>query len=150
MLEIERGFARKKTINLTPLIDIIFQLVIFFMLSTTFVKIEAVDVFVEKRAEEKEKPKEIKNLTPMQKLYRKDSNGPIEVQLLENRILVNGEVAELSSLKTVMLDELRQGAKRDTKVFVQKGVSVQQMVDVLDNIKSAGAASISINKIIEE
>ena len=36
-MEIERGRRHSSSVNLTPLIDVVFLLIVFFMLSTSFV-----------------------------------------------------------------------------------------------------------------
>lgn len=143
MLEFQRNVTRKKQINLTPLIDIIFQLVIFFMLSTTFVKMEALDVFVENEVEEIEEPK-IKKLTPAQQHFADNKVGPLVIIIGSEISTLNDEEVANYALERKIRAEIDKKKDRKVSVSVQKEVKVQNLVNVIDYVRLAGGTNILI------
>lgn len=115
-------------LNIAPLIDVVFLLLIFFMLASTFIAPETIDLSVSR------------------------SNAPGaaggDVMLVDVR--ADGDV-RLNGL-SLGLDDLgpelvaRVGARRDTAVAVraEARVPVQRLVSVMDSIQAVGLSNIRL------
>ena len=137
----EQPIHKQAKINITPLIDIIFQLVIFFMLSTTFIKTEALDVFVAE--DSKAVPQ-----GAAQKVSDFYDSEQFKIEVFaDSRIVLNGYELELQNLKSALTDKL--GAKPDQKIEViaREGSNVQGLVDIIDLVKKSNATNISIDSL---
>jgi len=117
------------TIDVTPMIDIVFQLVLFFMVSTTFVSAPGIEV---------ELPKSSATAMVEDKL---DINIWIAA---DGTVLVNDVPVTASSLANL----LEKQAKRDESALViikaDTGVSHGRVVLVMDQVKAAGLSRLAI------
>ncbi len=114
-MRLNESLPTKSPINLTPLIDVVFLLLIFFMLVSTFLKFNAMPI-----AAIDSGPAIV------------DANDTIIVQILDGqRLKVNGTIIALNGL-LANLDEL--AAKGATKAVVKPmpDVTVQDLVSVLE------------------
>jgi biopolymer transport protein ExbD len=124
----------KRTIaalNLTPLIDVLFILIIFFMLTTTFMKIESMELILPSTAAGKAAEKQ-----EVVRIFVQD-NGDM---LLGNRKLNEDEMSESLSR---MFDK-----DPNTRVMLltADGVTMQQLVDLMDRIYLMGGKSLFVRK----
>lgn len=119
----------RKTISLTPLIDIVFLLLVFFMLTAHFVKDDALDIVLP----EAESAKDI------------DDNEVLEIILDKTgHILINEKYISPSELDEVLQSLLN---KHDNKRVILRGDEIAQlglMVKVMDAARKAGAESLDI------
>lgn len=117
------------TIDVTPMIDIVFQLVLFFMVSTTFVSAPGIEV---------ELPKSSATAMVEDKL---DINIWIAA---DGTVLVNDVPVTASSLANL----LEKQAKKDESALViikaDTGVSHGRVVLVMDQVKAAGLSRLAI------
>ena len=118
--------VRTFEINLTPLIDVIFQLLIFFMLSSNFTQPTAINVRL---------PKAVTS-----DIVR-DENLMIVVTS-ENIIYLNEKVITLDELKDVL--SKGAGAKRPVLIKADRRASVGRIVDVWDLGRSLGIERINV------
>lgn len=127
-----RTERRTRPIQLTPLIDVVFLLIIFFMLSTTFIRIESMELGLPGKGES---GKAVAGKMPL--LIDIASTGGIFWQ----RELV---------LPTTLRAKLEKDLKRDPdrKVLVRsgKGITVQKLVSVLDVVYLAGVKDVAVDK----
>ncbi len=94
-----RASRREATVELTPLIDVVFLLLIFFMVSTSFVQNQALNVDL---------PQANGDAQPSQDLY-------IEVVVLQNgRYEIEGRVVADASL---------QGLAKTLQIFIEKNTA---------------------------
>lgn len=134
MVEIARRGRRAKEMDLTPLIDIVFQLVIFFMLTTTFVASESLEL----------------------SLPSKGAGAPLGSEMLRIEIRSNGSVqVNQATMTSTQLEEMlfnRIGANPEVKIgiFSTPGVSVQQLVSVMDMVYLAGGKHVKVDRIAYE
>ena len=119
-----------RALPLTPLIDVTFILIIFFMLTTSFMKLESLELIL-----------------PSKGGKAADKQEVVRVYLYENGDLQLGN-------RKVTVDELNDNLKTmftrdpETKMMVltAEGVTMQQMVSAMDRINEAGGRSIFVRK----
>ncbi len=133
-MQFERSVRRNKGLNLTSLIDVIFLLVVFFMLTSKYISYQAINLnFLPDKKEEAEK------LSVGVTLY-------IEL-LANNNFLLDGKKYRLNQLKTVINPIINKNNSLDDFSIIlvsRKGVIVQEVVQAMDYIKSMGIKNISL------
>ena len=128
-MELEHGL---KQIDIAPLIDMIFQLLIFFMLTSNFVMQPGIKVNL---------PKAVTSETV------KSENIEILISA-ENVTYVEGRVFTLQELKTL----LKEAAKRNQSILIKsdKRASLGRVVEIWDMCRDMGVGQISIATNQEE
>jgi biopolymer transport protein ExbD len=107
-----RGHWRRRPISLTPLIDIIFLLLLFFMLSSTFTRFAEVP------------------LVNAGTVAADTGAAPVLVQLGADTVRVNGDIAALAAVPD-RLASLREGGEATALITLDDTVSSQRLVDLL-------------------
>lgn len=123
---------RRQLISLTPLIDVVFILLLFFMLSSTFMRWRQVDVSAAVSVQES--TKEVRML----RLSAADEG----VLSFEQQTYA---LADQAALKTL----IAQDSEAVYALDVEAGVKTQSMINALDELKRAGAASVSLAGVIQ-
>ena len=125
------GRYRKKrnimSLDLTPLIDVVFLLLIFFMVSTTFNKYGKIDIDV-----------------PVSKVSEKTEDIKIEIVIDKNEnyfILKDGKTFPIN------LDDLGEHLKDVKKVSItgDKNLKYQTVMDLITKVKQHGIENLGIN-----
>lgn len=119
---------------LTPLIDVVFILIIFFMLTTSFMKVESLELILPSKGGKAAERQEVVRLL----LYE---NG--EMQLAGRKLEGDTLDAELRAL-------FAKDAATKMMVLTGDGVTMQQMVGAMDRIYAAGGQSIFVRKWVEK
>jgi len=122
-MELEHGL---KQIDIAPLIDIVFQLLIFFMLTSSFIMQPGIKVNL---------PKAVTSEVV------KFEN--IEILITgENVTYLNGRVVTTQDLKTL----LKQAAKREQTILIKadKRASLGRVVEIWDLARDLGISQINI------
>lgn len=127
LLDLRRP-TRRKTISLTPLIDVVFILLLFFMLTSSFLHIRQIDVSAVTHSKQ-------------QKTY----DEPFIVNILNNK----GDFKLKNKAYTVNRALAIQSfvTNHTNAVYIietSDGVKTQTMISVLDAFKQAGAKSVSL------
>ena len=112
-------------IELTPVIDIVFLLLIFFLVATTFQQTE----------------REMQIALP-----EAESGGPISVSLRElvvniqsdGSVIVGGRSVSLEDLRTIVGDAVDANPEQKVTVRADKSATYDRVVGVLDACKAAG------------
>ncbi|MCA9274080.1 MAG: biopolymer transporter ExbD [Phycisphaerales bacterium] len=112
-------------IELTPVIDIVFLLLIFFLVATTFQQTE----------------REMQIALP-----EAESGGPITVSLRElvvniqsdGSVIVAGRSVDLEDLRTIVRDAVEANPEQKVTVRADKSATYDRVVGVLDACKAAG------------
>jgi biopolymer transport protein ExbD len=132
MIEIERQLRKFKAIPLISLIDVVFQLLIYFMLTTSFTRSESLELSLPAPAEAAQ-------------LARQDDAQTMHIYIsntgetfLEQKSMGEQDMAqELHS-------ELAVNPDRGILVLSAQQVPVKVLVHVMDRIYSAGGKNISV------
>lgn len=116
------------TIDMAPLIDIVFILLIFFMVTTTFVKDMKLDL---------ERPKANSAVMASSKAIRLfiDRNGDT---------YVDGEAVRLWLIQSKLRDLLSTSSNKIVLVVTDEGVPAGRLVEVVDQARLAGAESVGV------
>jgi len=120
--------TRGKEINMTPLIDMVFILLIFFIVTTSFVREAGVDVQrpSAQTAETKEKANVILGLTS------------------EGRIFVEGRSLDIRSVRAYMERFLAETPEGSVVIVADRQSMTGTAVQVLDQCRLAGVKNISL------
>jgi biopolymer transport protein ExbD len=130
-MNFERTSRRKVlSLNLTPLIDVLFILIIFFMLTTSFMRIESLELVLPSVSGKAATKQEVVQIF----VY---ANGDLA---LGQRRLDPQELSE-SLARMIGKDPMTR-----IMLFSADGVSVQQLVNVMDKIYQIGGKSLFVRK----
>lgn len=129
-----QGFTSQKrrihAVPLTPLIDVVFLLVVFFMLTSSFVITESLELAL---------PSVKEASLPAGK------EKPIVVRMLEKGGLsINNRQIIPESLQSTLEDLLIDNGGRRIVLFSAPDANVQELVSVVDQIYMAGGRNISV------
>ncbi|MEM0922422.1 MAG: biopolymer transporter ExbD [Pseudomonadota bacterium] len=118
---------RRLRISMTPLIDVVFILLVFFMLASSFLDWRS-----------------IKLSSAGGQGVASGVEGALLVDLTETGPRLSGEQMSLQDLGTRIAERLTQ--KPDQRVLVRPAdaVEMQRMVDLLDRLAEAGATDIAL------
>jgi biopolymer transport protein ExbD len=121
--------AVKTDINLTPLIDIVFLLLIFFMLISNFVEEESLNI---------ELPQASSSVSI-------DENKEIIVSIDKAGLFyINGMKTTKSFLQSQLKGQLETSKTKEVFVSGDKKSSLQDIIFIMDVAKKSGAKSVSI------
>ncbi len=115
-------------VDMSPLIDMVFILLIFFMVTTTFVKDMQVDLN-----------------RPGASSAEISSDKSIRVTLdSSKKIYFDGQEVELWALQGLLRNTLKTSDSKDVLVITDSSVSAQSLIDVIDQIRLAGAENVGV------
>lgn len=130
-MDIQRSPKNKISgLNLTPLIDVLFILIIFFMLTTSFMRVESLELILPSAAGKNAGKEEAVHIF----IY---ANGDMS---LGSRKLGPAELQE--SLSRILAGD----ASTKIMLLTAEGVTVQQMVNVMDKVYQMGGKSLLVRK----
>jgi biopolymer transport protein ExbD len=118
---------RRPLISLTPLIDVVFILLIFFMLASSFLNWRAIALDAPGRA-----------------AASPSMEGALLVEIRDDGLRLGGETVSLDRLVRRAADSLAKKPDRRVLVRPAKGVAVQEVVVVLDRLAAAGVGNMSL------
>ncbi|MES9941536.1 MAG: biopolymer transporter ExbD [Candidatus Thiodiazotropha sp. 6PLUC2] len=128
-MEYEYRRRSNHVLNLTPLIDIIFLLLVFFMLTAHFIEDEAIDIQL---------PEAVSS-TPS------SEDDTVEVSLLPSGdILVNGRPTRVDRLEEALRGALHASSKRFVRLKGDQTAHFGTGIKIIDAARSAGAESLDI------
>ena len=127
-MEFARYQRSKQELNVAPLIDVVFLLLTFFMLASTFVEPEAVDLMLEGGESATVAPAE-----------------PLEVQVTTDGIIrLNGLRLSLGQLSTEIAARIKGGQEHSVTIKADAEVPVQILVQIMDQVQSAGVDNLRL------
>jgi len=126
-MEFIRSKGEKPHIEIAPLVDIIFLLLIFFMLSSNFIQPNIHMELPEASTEEK--------------LEKVDLVVTVD---RDSRIFVNRDQIDPDELQTALEEKMASLGKNDVIFRGDKTIGYELFVKILDTAKAAGATSFSV------
>jgi len=120
---------KSASFDLTPLIDIVFQLLIFFMVTTTFVNLE----------------NRVKVNLPSGDFAAVEPSKNITVTITENNtIYLNGKLIDPLKITESIATELKKEPEKIVVLEADKNVLHGKVISVMDLLKKGGADKIAI------
>lgn len=124
------GRRRTSTVpNLTPLIDIVFLLLVFFMLTSHFVRDEVLNI----------------------DLPEADSGEPLDepeqIEIIiteEGQYSVNRQIVTLKELETILADEIKDQKEKVVRIRGDENVDLGIAIGAFDAARKAGASGVDI------
>ena len=129
-------------LEMTPLIDVVFLLLIFFMLATTFDERSAFKIDLPKSTVAKTK----ETLKEVQVLVDKDKN--IYLSYTENN-KSQQEKLELSNFVSAVSVKLNNSQSKDVMISADKTIDYGFIVEIMSLLKESGASAINIDTAIK-
>lgn len=121
-------------LGITPLIDIVFLLLIFFMLTSRFIAHEGLEVDLPKT----EKPHELKS-----------RESRVIVLLEAGQVIYLGRVVSLREFRLAVSDLEGEELTAPFEIRSSRAASVQTLVTVLEVLREAGASRVRIGTVYE-
>lgn len=117
-----------ETFNFSSLTDVVMQLLIFFLLTFSFANTRGVNVIL---------PKAQSGQPPLRKT--------ISVAIaMDRKIYLNGDLVAKDKLVNRLAQLIRKDAEQQIVVRADKGLQLQDVIDILDIAKSTGATKLFI------
>ncbi|MBN2803982.1 MAG: biopolymer transporter ExbD [Deltaproteobacteria bacterium] len=118
------------TIELTPLVDVVFLLLIFFLLTATYVKNPNIDI-------------DLPKATP-QETFTKDNDLTIAIKK-DGTIRYDNDSVSILKLKEIFENKIKKGGKNAVVIVkADKGSTHGRVVEVMDLAKSSGFSKLAI------
>ena len=125
MFDFQRSFHRRRP-SLTPIIDVVFLLLVFFMLASTF----NVD-------------KKVNLLSEIMNGSSNYDENPRLIEIKSDKLLINGVETD-DNVAIKRLEEITQDLSQIIIVKVLAGTSTQRMLDVIELLKSSGFSNLKL------
>lgn len=128
-MNFRRHRRTEERVDITPLIDIIFQLVLFFMVSTTFVTNPGIDVDLPRAAAD----------------ALIEDQASVEVWMtVDGAVYVDQDPVDLAGLRGRLERAAQEDASTQVVVKADGGVDHRRVVTVLDLARSVGLTQLAI------
>lgn len=120
--------ANKKLISLTPLIDVVFILLIFFMLASNFIEWASIQVSV----------------APVSEMRAFDEKQNMVVVVGEKEVWFNEENIAFTQISEHVLAHLQTYPAAILHIQPKAQVSIQHLVDVIDSLQQSGISTYTL------
>lgn len=124
---------RRAVISLTPLIDVVFILLIFFMLASSFLNWRSIEL-----------------AAPAQAVPGASHDDALSVRLHADGLMINGAVVTLDDLTVQVQEHLIAAPEGRVLVEVTPGVPLQDAITVVDRLAAVGAVDLSLVRVETE
>lgn len=118
---------RRALIGLTPLIDVVFILLVFFMLASSFLDWRAIDLNA-----------------PAEAKARGSMTGALLVEVRTDGLRLAGETVSIDTLTDRVGARMAQNPDQRVLIKPAAGVVLQDAVQVLDRLAAAGVTDLSL------
>ena len=140
---IKRRSGGTLVLEITPLIDVVFLLLIFFMLATSFDERSAFKIDLPKSTAAKTKS----TLKEVQVLVDKDRN--VYLRYTDNSGKSQNEKLDLTSFVSVVSEKLNNSENKDVIISADKDIDYGFIVEIMSLLKESGASAINIDTEIK-
>jgi len=133
----ERGRRKEVSVSVTPLIDVLFLLVIFFMVTGTFKRLGELEL-------------QLPGSTTSTPVAEDESAHEVELLVSEDgRMVLDGEEVEMRELKGKLRGILRRDPSSRIMIKAEKSVEHGRVVMLLDIVRDAGFLGAGIGTYME-
>lgn len=140
---IKRRSSGTLVLEITPLIDVVFLLLIFFMLATSFDERSAFKIDLPKSTAAKTKS----TLKEVQVLVDKEKN--IYLRYTDNSGKTQRDKLDLSNFVSVVSEKLNTSESKDVMISADKAIDYGFIVEIMSLLKESGASAINIDTAIK-
>ena len=140
---IKRRSGGTLILEITPLIDVVFLLLIFFMLATSFDERSAFKIDLPKSTAAKTKS----TLKEVQVLVDKEKN--IYLRYTDNSGKTQRDKLDLSNFVSVVSEKLNTSESKDVMISADKAIDYGFIVEIMSLLKESGATAINIDTAIK-
>ncbi len=140
---IKRRSGGTLVLEITPLIDVVFLLLIFFMLATSFDERSAFKIDLPKSTAAKTKS----TLKEVQVLVDKEKN--IYLRYTDNSGKIQRDKLDLSNFVSVVSEKLNTSESKDVMISADKAIDYGFIVEIMSLLKESGASAINIDTAIK-
>ena len=140
---IKRRSGGTLVLEITPLIDVVFLLLIFFMLATSFDERSAFKIDLPKSTAAKTKS----TLKEVQVLVDKDRN--VYLRYTDNSGKSQNEKLDLTNFVSVVSEKLNNSESKDVIISADKDIDYGFIVEIMSLLKESGASAINIDTAIK-
>ena len=140
---IKRRSGGTLILEITPLIDVVFLLLIFFMLATSFDERSAFKIDLPKSTAAKTKS----TLKEVQVLVDKEKN--VYLRYTDNSGKSQNESLDLTSFVSVVSEKLNNSENKDVIISADKDIDYGFIVEIMSLLKESGASAINIDTAIK-
>ena len=134
-MDFQRTSRQYKEINLTALIDIVFHLMVFVMLTTSFVVAESMELSLPSTKSSTAAPAPAPTASVLRIHITPD-----------NLVQIDTQVMNMEQMSATLGARIAANADIKMTVLTTAGVSVQQLIAVLDAIYLAGGRNVQVDK----
>ena len=117
------------SINITPLIDIVFLLLVFFMLATSFIQKSTIEVNLSG-----EKTIEVDN----------KKNNVVLILNKKGLIYLNNKLINISNIKNERSNIVKKNPKYNISINSHKTIPVQKVIRLIEEVRLAGTDNIKL------
>lgn len=140
---IKRRSGGTLVLEITPLIDVVFLLLIFFMLATSFDERSAFKIDLPKSTAAKTKS----TLKEVQVLVDKEKN--IYLRYTDNSGKAQRDKLDLSNFVSIVSEKLNTSESKDVMISADKAIDYGFIVEIMSLLKESGASAINIDTAIK-
>ena len=117
------------SINITPLIDIVFLLLVFFMLATSFIQKSTIEVNLSS-----EKTTEVDN----------KKNNVVLILNKKGLIYLNNKLINVSNIRNEISNIVKKNPKYSILIKSHKKIPVQKVIRLIEEVRLAGTDDIKL------
>ncbi|MBV1933470.1 MAG: biopolymer transporter ExbD [Parvibaculaceae bacterium] len=125
--------GRKRIVSLTPLIDVVFLLLIFFMLASTFMKTQTLTV-----------------ITPAPDESEEVDTDRVVIELgihTDGHLTIDGKTVIVSDLEDKLKARIKESPEAIVSILAEKDSEVQPLIWAVDAARRAGADTVSTSRV---
>ncbi len=123
-MEFERTRHRQIELGITPLIDIVFLLLIFFMLTSHFLLDEGIKI----------------DLPPARTSEVESARDLVIFLESDGRIVFQDQVVRIEDIESLLSAELQQDPDQTVMIRADRAVILEKAVGIMDAVKASGAS----------
>lgn len=134
-MDFERRRRLVSEINLTALIDIVFHLMVFVMLTTSFVVSESMELSL-----------------PSDRAAPSSASASLSIMRIQivsdGSVLVDNQAMSMAQMNSALTARVAADAETKIAIFTTAGVSVQQLISVMDAVYLTGGRNVQVDKAV--